>query len=148
MSAERASVTTPVSRATSKARGNGVMSPRSEEFMDMARERLSDAQNILNVAHPALVVSAAYYAMLYAARAALSEHDEYAKTHSGTWTLFSERFVATDAFDRELYGFTGRAQEARQEGDYQAKPLSPELARELLDAAERFLAAVERMLDG
>ncbi len=112
----------------------------------MARERLSDAQKIFDVAHPALIVSAAYYAMLYAARAALSERDSYAKTHGGTWTLFSERFVATGAFDRELYGFAGRAQEARQEGDYQAKPLTPELARELLDAAERFLAAIEALL--
>jgi uncharacterized protein (UPF0332 family) len=121
------------------------MSPRSEEFMEMARERLADAQNILDVAHPALIVSAAYYAMLNAANAALSERGEHAKTHSGTWTLFSKVFVATGGFDRELYGFTGRAQEARQEGDYQAKPLTPELARELLDAAERFLAAVEEM---
>jgi uncharacterized protein (UPF0332 family) len=122
------------------------MSPRSEEFMATARERLEDARKILDVAHPAVVVSAAYYAMLYAARAALSERDEYAKTHSGTWTLFSERFVATGAFDRALYKFAARAQEARQEGDYEAKPLSPDLARELLDAAERFIAAVEQML--
>lgn len=115
--------------------------------MQSARERLADAQKIVEVTHPALIVSAAYYAMLNAARAALSEHGLFAKTHSGTWTLFSERFVATGAFDREVFGFTGRAQEARQEGDYQAKPLSPELARELLDAADRFIAAVEHMLD-
>jgi len=124
------------------------MSPRSQEFMDTARDRLQAARELIDSSHPAVVVSVAYYAMLNAARAALSEHDSYAKTHSGTWTLFSERFVATGAFDRELYGFTGRAQEARQEGDYQAKPLSPELARELLDAAERFVVAVEHMLDG
>jgi uncharacterized protein (UPF0332 family) len=123
------------------------MSPRSEEFMQAARERLADAQKIVGVAHPALVVSAAYYAMLNAARGALSEHGAFAKTHGGTWSLFSERFVATGAFDRDLFGFAGRAQEARQEGDYQAKPLSPELARELLGAAERFIAAVEHMLD-
>lgn len=122
------------------------MSPRSEEFMQAARERLTDAQNVIGVAHPALVVSAAYYAMLNAARGALSEQGVFAKTHSGTWSLFSERFVATGAFDRGLFAFTGRAQEARQEGDYQARPLSPELARELLDAAGRFLTAVEEML--
>lgn len=49
------------------------MSPRSEEFLQQARERLSDAEAILGTAHPAVVVSAAYYGMLYAARAALSE---------------------------------------------------------------------------
>ena len=84
--------------------------------------------------------------MLNAARAALSEHDLFAKTHGGTWTLFNERFVATGAFDSDLSTLAARAQEARQEGDYQAKPLSPELASEFLAAAERFLAAVENML--
>jgi len=52
--------------------------------MDQARERLADAQKILNVAHPPVVVSTAYYAMLNAANAALSERGEHAKTHSGT----------------------------------------------------------------
>jgi uncharacterized protein (UPF0332 family) len=47
-------------------------------------------------------VSAAYYAMLYAARAALSEQDRYAKTHSGTWTLFRETFVRDGRFDPAL----------------------------------------------
>jgi HEPN domain-containing protein len=62
------------------------LSPRSEEFMQQARDRLADAEAILGTAHPAVVVSAAYYGMLYAARAALSERGEFAKTHSGTWT--------------------------------------------------------------
>ena len=55
--------------------------------MEQARERLDDAQKIAGMVHPAVLVSAAYYAMLNAARAALSERGEYAKTHSGTWTL-------------------------------------------------------------
>lgn len=122
------------------------MSPRSEEFMHAARERLAAAEELIDSSHPAVVVSVAYYAMLNAARAALSEFGEHAKTHSGTWSLFSRRFVATGAFDHDLYRITGRAQEARQEGDYEAKPLSPELAREMLDGAAAFIAAVESML--
>lgn len=38
--------------------------------MQQARDRLADAEAILGTAHPAVVVSAAYYGMLYAARAA------------------------------------------------------------------------------
>lgn len=41
--------------------------------MEQARERLADAQKIVGMVHPAVVVSAAYYAILNAARAALSE---------------------------------------------------------------------------
>jgi uncharacterized protein (UPF0332 family) len=46
--------------------------------MQQARDRLADAEAILGTAHPAVVVSAAYYGMLYAARAALSERGEFA----------------------------------------------------------------------
>lgn len=92
------------------------MSPRSEEFMEQARDRLADAQVILETAHPAVVVSAAYYGMLYAARAALSERGEYAKTHSGTWTLFSQVFVAPGEFDQGLSALARRAKDAREQG--------------------------------
>ena len=96
------------------------MSPRSEEFMQQARDRLADAQAILKTAHPAVVVSAAYYGMLYAARAALSERGEYAKTHSGTWTLFSQIFVAPGEFDQALSALARRTKDAREQGDYEA----------------------------
>lgn len=62
--------------------------------MEEARDRLEVARVLVESGHPSSVVSAAYYAMLYAARAALSERGEHAKTHSGTWTLFSATFVA------------------------------------------------------
>ncbi len=122
------------------------MSPRSEEFMERAREWLGDAQKIAGMVHPAVLVSAAYYAMLNAARAALSERGEYAKTHGGTWTLFSKVFVATGEFDRELSSLAGRVKEARERGDYDAAPPSPEEASDFLDGASEFVAAIERLL--
>jgi uncharacterized protein (UPF0332 family) len=47
-------------------------------------------------------VSDAYYAILYAARAALSERDRNAKTHRGIWAIVSEEFVASRDIDAEL----------------------------------------------
>lgn len=67
--------------------------------MAVARDRLTLASIALAAGSYGGAVSAAYYAMLNAARAALSEEDSYAKTHSGTWTLFRETFVATERFD-------------------------------------------------
>jgi uncharacterized protein (UPF0332 family) len=122
------------------------MSPRSEEFLQQARERLADAQKILDLVHPAVVVTTAYYAMLNAARAGLSERGEYAKTHSGTWTLFSAAFVASGEFDQGLSALARRAQEARQRGDYEAAPPSPAEAAEFVEGAARFVAAVEALL--
>ncbi|HEY7949554.1 MAG TPA: HEPN domain-containing protein [Solirubrobacterales bacterium] len=122
------------------------MSPRSEEFMEQARERLADARKILGLVHPAVTLNTAYYAMLNAARAALSERGKHAKTHSGTWTLFSETFVASGEFDQSLSTLARRAKEAREKGDYEATPPSAEEAAEFVEAAGEFIAAIEKLL--
>jgi uncharacterized protein (UPF0332 family) len=122
------------------------MSPRSEEFMQQARDRLADAQAIIGTAHPAVVVSAAYYGMLYAARAALSERGEFAKTHSGTWTLFSQVFVAPGKFDQRLSALARRTKDAREEGDYEAAPPSAEEAADFVSGAAEFIAAIEHLI--
>ncbi len=122
------------------------MSPRSEEFMDQARDRLAIAREVLAAGHLEGAVSAAYYAMLYAARAALSERDEYARRHGGTWHLFHQRYVATGAFDESLHGLAQRAQKSREGADYEAITPDPDEAEGFVEGAAKFLAAVERML--
>lgn len=122
------------------------MSPRSEELIDSARARLTGARHALAAADLDLALSAAYYAMLYAARAALSEHDEHARRLGGTWNLFFQRFVSTGAFDQDLHSLAQQAQTAREGVDYEAKTPPAEEAAHYVDGAAEFLAAVERML--
>jgi uncharacterized protein (UPF0332 family) len=114
--------------------------------MQQARDRPADAQAILDTAHPAVIVSAAYYGMLYADRAALSERGEFAKAHRGTWTLFSQVFVAPGEFDQALSAMTRRAKDAGEQSDYEAAPTTPEEAAEFVKGAGDFIAAIERML--
>lgn len=123
------------------------MSPRSEEFIVQARERLAAAQEAFDSTRLSVAVSVAYYAMLNAARAALSEDDEHARTHRGTWNLFRKRYVVTDAFDDELYTLAQHAQTAREGADYEAATPSEDEAKRYLDGAVDFVAAVEKMLD-
>ena len=122
------------------------MSPRSAEFMEQARDRLTVAQEIMESGHPAAAASSAYYAMLNAARAALSEQDEHAKTHAGTWTLFSAAFVATGKFNQGLSALARRAKVAREKGDYEAAPPSAAEAAEFVEGAAEFIAAIEELL--
>lgn len=122
------------------------MSPRSEGFMDQARDRVELARMAFGTGHLEAAVSAAYYAMLYAARAALSEHEEYARRHGGTWGLFHQRFVATGAFDQHLHALAQQAQEAREGADYEAKTPPAEEAKRYVEGAAEFVAAIERML--
>jgi uncharacterized protein (UPF0332 family) len=122
------------------------VSPRSEELIDSARARLTGARHALAAGDFDLAVSAAYYAMLYAARAALSEHDEHARRHGGTWGLFHRRFVASGAFDQDLHALAQQAQEAREGVDYEANLPPADEAKRYVEGAAEFIAAVERML--
>lgn len=123
------------------------MSPRSEEFIDQARDRLAMAREVFSSGHLEGAVSAAYYSMLYAARATLSEDDENARTHRGTWNLFRIKYVTADAFDAGLFTLAQHAQVAREGGDYAAVTPSVEAAQRYVGAAADFLAAVEEMLE-
>lgn len=122
------------------------MSPRSEDFIESGRTRLVGARHALAAGDLDLAVSAAYYAMLYAARAALSEDDEYARSHGDTWGLFHRRYVVTEAFDQHLHAFAQRAKKTREQGDYEAITPAPDEAKAIVEGAGDFIAAVERML--
>jgi uncharacterized protein (UPF0332 family) len=96
--------------------------------------------------HPEGAVSAAYYAMSYAARGALSEDDRHAKTHTGTWAAFGETFVASGRFDRTLAGEAARTQRLREDVDYDAARISAARAQEVIDVAQRSVAASEGLV--
>lgn len=121
------------------------MSPRSEEFLASAAARLAAARVALAL-DPASTVSLAYYAAIYAARGALSERDRYAKTHGGTWHLFSEEFVKAGPFDARLARAAASLQEQRERADYDAVRPSEEEAAAALETAERFVEAVRAMV--
>lgn len=123
------------------------MSPRSTEFMEAARRRLRLAGGALHT-DPAGALSAAYYAMLYAARAALSERDAYAKTHAGTWNRFHAEFVSPGQFEAALADAARKVQPEREDADYDAWAAPREEAERVIELAASFLDAVEAMLGG
>ena len=121
------------------------MSPRSAELLARARDGVASARTQVEAGHAATAVSTAYYAMLYAARAALSERDLHARSHSGIWRLFREEFVVTGEFSEELAQAAQRAQARREASDYAAESFEIAEAAALVATAERFVAAIERL---
>ena len=122
------------------------MSPRSEEFLATARDRLALARTGLAAGFPTGATSAAYYGMLYAARAALSEEDRNAKTHSGVWALFRQTFVETGRFDERLFSEAHATQKLRERADYDALVVPAEEAERIVDLADRFVTAAAAMI--
>jgi uncharacterized protein (UPF0332 family) len=123
------------------------VSPRSAEFLAEATTRLSAAHREYKAGDASASVSLAYYALLYAARAALSEEDQHARTHRGTWDLFWQTFVTTGRFDAELAAEARETQELRELSDYEARRPSAEEATRVLGVAERFLDAVALLIN-
>jgi uncharacterized protein (UPF0332 family) len=120
------------------------VSPRSSEFLQAARRRLAAGEAAL--AHdPSTALSAAYYAMLYGARAALSESDSSARTHRGTWHEFRLAFVATGRIDAALAADVQKLQPEREQADYDAWSAPVEEAQRSIELAHRFLRAVEAL---
>lgn len=114
----------------------------------MARDALRTAQLALAEHLYADAVSRAYYAMLDAARAALSERDLYAKTHKGTWKLFYDEFVRDGPFGSEWGKRAAEARELREGGDYEAVRPAAEAAAEVVVWAEEFVALIDRECRG
>lgn len=122
------------------------MSPRSSEFLQAARRRLAAAEVAVNE-DPSTALSAAYYAMLYGARAALSERDYSAKTHRGTWHEFRSAFVEEGTIDAELAAEVQKIQPEREQADYDAWSAPAEEAQRAINLADRFLTAIEALFD-
>jgi uncharacterized protein (UPF0332 family) len=122
------------------------VSPRSSEFLQAARRRLAAAEVAVEE-DPSTALSAAYYAMLYAARAALSERDTSAKTHKGTWHEFRSAFVDSGRIDAELTANVQKIQPEREQADYDAWFAPAEEAQRAIELAHSFLAAVEALFD-
>lgn len=123
------------------------MSPRSDEYMQMAHDALEAARSLTEAGLPADAVSRAYYAMLDAARAALSERDLHAKTHGGTWSLFAEQFIKTGRIDDVWSRRAGRVRQLREAGDYDAERPDAESAAEALAQAEEFVQLIDALLE-
>lgn len=122
------------------------MSPRSEELLTGARDRLGAARVAFDAGFFSNAASASYYAMLYAARAALSECDLNARTHSGTWALFRETFVEPGDIGERLFADAHALQQLREATDYDAVLVDRARAHSAPAVADRFVAAVSDRL--
>jgi uncharacterized protein (UPF0332 family) len=114
--------------------------------LEAARRRLAAAEVAMQQ-DPSTALSAAYYAMLYGARAALSERDTSAKTHRGTWHEFRVAFVESGIIDADLAAEVQKLQPEREQADYDAWSAPAEEARRAIELARRFVSAIEAAID-
>jgi len=94
------------------------------------------------------IINRSYYAMFYAALAALQTVGKTPSKHAGVLSLFNQEFVLTGSLSRELGRTIYRAFELRQSADYAIMPpLDKNAAVTVCQDARRFVAAVRTYLE-
>ncbi len=122
------------------------MQPEIDDLIDRARRNLSVARDIFEGENYDIAASRAYYAMFYAAEAALLSRGTARSRHSGVIAAFNEYFVRTGLLPDTLATDLSNAFDQRNEADYGRQLFPREQAETMLKDAEEFVIAVERFL--
>lgn len=118
------------------------------EFLARAEKYLDSAQLLLEHGDPESAVSRAYYAMFFAAEAALLTRQLAFSSHKGVIAAFGEHFVKPGTFPAAMGRDLARAHDKRVVGDYDARPsITPEVASELVHAGRAFVARIRVHVD-
>lgn len=118
-------------------------------YMERAHQTLEVAAHNLDGNFYAAAVNRAYYAIFYAANAALSAQGLARSKHSGVIGAFRERFVKPGLIEAEYSRIYGRVMDDRHLGDYEVKrTVTADRAQRDLDDARHFVSRVEIFLRG
>ena len=124
------------------------MTQTQKDLLTKAQETLRAAAWLISGGFHAHAVSRAYYAMFYAAQAALHQLGLTFSKHSSTVSAFGQHFIKTGVLDAQLHQSLKKGFDKRQVGDYDVTAeISAEEAMQLLEQAETFVEAITRFLD-
>lgn len=119
-----------------------------ETLIKRAQRYLKSAEMLLRDKDYESSVSRTYYAMFYAAQAALLTKNLSFSSHKGVISGFGEHFVKTGILSREMGRELNRAFEKRQMGDYEYTfVISNEDAEQLLRNGKDFVDTIAGLLN-
>ncbi|MFB6272642.1 MAG: HEPN domain-containing protein [Salinibacter sp.] len=123
------------------------MQEATEDALTRAKNNLDGARRDFEAGDYNRAVSGAYYAMLYAARAALNEAGKAPKSHQGVQHQLWETYVKDGPLDASYHSLLSQAEGERLDADYELTPsFSVEDAEQWITRAEDFVDTVEAML--
>ena len=123
------------------------MEQATEDAFDRAQRALERAHRNLEAGDPNAAVSASYYAMLYAARAALNEAGKAPKSHSGVQHQLHKTYVQDGPLDAHYHSLLSQAEDDRLDADYELSPsFTAEKAEQWIARAEDFVETIEAIL--
>ncbi len=112
-----------------------------------AKKYLKSAHMLFNEKDYESCVSRVYYAMFYAAEAALLTKKLSHSSHRSVISAFGEQFVKTAIFPKTMGREINRAFEKRQLGDYgHTFVITKKEAEDMLGKGEEFVGEIDRYL--
>jgi len=116
----------------------------AEDNIALAKEELRLIPTIINAGGYRRSVSMAYYAVLYAADAALATKGLVPQSHEGTHSLFGYHFIRKGLVDPKFKGLLKRAKDERMKADYKRDAVfTREDAEPWLARAQEFVTAID-----
>ncbi len=123
------------------------MKEATEDALERARNHLNWTDRDLDLEDYNRAVSDAYYAMLYAARAALNEAGKAPKSHQGVQHELRETFVETGRIDARYHSMLSQAEDDRLDADDELSPSFTQAdAEQWIARAEDFVDTIEALL--
>ena len=119
------------------------------ELIKRAETALKEARHLLDGGFGNGAVGRAYYAIFYAAKAALraiSPELAEAKTHGTIMRRLLQHLKAVEQNGSELAPIVKRALETRHQADFGEPPMSADVAKTFIDSAETFIAVVSAFI--
>jgi len=116
----------------------------AESNIALAKEELRLIPITINAGGYRRSVSMSYYAVLYAADAALATKGFVPQSHEGTHSLFGYHFIRKGLVDPKFKGLVKRAKAERMKADYQRDAVfTREDAEHWFARAQEFVAAID-----
>ncbi|MDO8688898.1 MAG: HEPN domain-containing protein [Dehalococcoidia bacterium] len=125
------------------------MSKPASDYFLAADEALEEARALWDRNLLKGTVNRAYYAMFYAASAAVvAEGIRLPKSHKTLLNLFYHHFVESGRLQRTFHRDLARTFQLRQQGDYEIHaPMGRERVKEAVDKAEGFVSEIRKIVD-
>ncbi len=123
------------------------MKQATGKLMEKAARTLNVAERLVKSGDAEFAVGRAYYAMFYAAEAALNEKGLRFRKHGGVHGGFGEHFIKTGLLDPKYHRWLLEGFSKRVTGDYGIETdFTSDDARALIEQARMFLEAVKEIL--
>ncbi len=120
---------------------------KPEVWLSLSAGKLAEAKDLLRLEHWRGTVSSAYFAMFYAAKAALVSVGVDVQKHKGIGSNLSEHFVKTGLLDQDYNRLLMQAMRAREISDYDPHETITEAgAQQAVANAEKFVEAIKKVI--